>query len=206
MIIWDGCHEYRDEGAESDEIEENEFTPKSWRCESSEREINDEENYSEPFDNRIDSHPSRVTGRDLMENGNEVSRRAVLCGLAVLALGILPDSALAAGNVTVLSNGKVDVLLSKNPGLKKAGGVVEFQDGNGRALALIRTGASSKAFKAIDLSCTHQGVTVIKGGSDWVCPAHNSQFALDGKVKVGPARTALRSVPVKISATKITVG
>ena len=141
-----------------------------------------------------------------MENQKEVSRRSVLCGLAVLALGILPDSALAAGNVSVIANGKVDLLLSKNPELKKVGGVVQFQDGNGRQLALVRTGSASKSYKAIDLSCTHEGVTVAKSGNQWLCPGHGAQFAIDGKVKVGPARAPLREIPLKISATKITVG
>lgn len=141
-----------------------------------------------------------------MENGKDLSRRSVLCGLAVLTLGILPDSALAAGNVTVLANGKVEIRLDKNPALKKSGGVIQFQDANGRALALVRTSSGTKSFKALDLSCTHQGVVVTKSGSAWNCSAHGSQFALDGKVKVGPASTPLRAVPIAISATKVIVG
>ena len=139
-----------------------------------------------------------------MENRNSVSRRTVLCGLAVLALGMVPDSAIASANVTVLSNGKTEISLASNPSLKKVGGVVQFQDKDGRQLALVRTGSST--YKALDLSCTHNGVTVAKSGNEWLCPAHGSQFAIDGKVKVGPARRALQALPIKVSASKIVVG
>ena len=146
-------------------------------------------------------------GSEFMENENSVSRRAVLCGLAVLALGIVPDSAIAAGSVNVLATGKIEVDLASNPALKKVGGVVQFQDKNGRELALVRAAASGiNAYRAIDLSCTHRGVTVTKSGSEWVCSAHGSQFAIDGKVKVGPAKRALQTLPVKVSATKVVVG
>jgi Rieske Fe-S protein len=141
-----------------------------------------------------------------MENENVVSRRAVLCGLAVLALGAVPDSAIASGNVSVLANGKTEVLLSSNPALKKVGGVVQFQDKNGRELALVRTGSGASAFKAIDLSCTHNGVTVAQSGSEWLCPAHGSKFALDGKLKSGLAKRSLQTVPFKVSGTKVVVG
>ena len=145
-------------------------------------------------------------GSEFMENENSVSRRAVLCGLAVLALGIVPDSAIAAGSVNVLATGKIEVDLASNPALKKVGGVVQFQDKNGRELALVRTGTGSSAYKAIDLSCTHQGVTVAQSGSTWVCPAHGSQFAIDGKVKFGKAKRSLQTLTVKVSATKVVVG
>ena len=144
--------------------------------------------------------------RNFMENVNEVSRRSVLCGLAVLTLGLLPDSAIAAGKVQVLASGKVEIALASNPELKKVGGVVQFQDGNGRQLALVRTGSGASAYKAIDLSCTHQGVTVNQNGSEWLCPAHGSRFAINGKLLGGKARSDLRSVAVKVSGTKVIVG
>ena len=66
----------------------------------------------------------------------DVSRRAVLCGLAVLTLGLVPDTAIAATGVKVLANGKVEVTLSRNPALKNVGGVVEFTDGAGQPSVL----------------------------------------------------------------------
>ena len=141
-----------------------------------------------------------------MSNEKDVSRRAVLCGLAVLTLGLVPDTAIAATGVKVLANGKVEVTLSGNPALKKVGGVVQFTDGAGQSVALVRTGKSVSAYRALNLSCTHEGTNVQKSGSKWVCPNHRAEFAINGDVKVGPARANLVQIPVKVSATKVVVG
>lgn len=141
-----------------------------------------------------------------MENENALSRRSLLCGLAVLTLGIVPDTALAATGVKVLANGKVEILLSKNPSLKKVGGVVQFEDGSGNSLALVRTGRAANGYRAINLSCTHEGKKVGLSGSKWVCPEHRAEFALNGAVRVGPAKTNLVTVPVKVTKSKVTVG
>lgn len=141
-----------------------------------------------------------------MENENALSRRSLLCGLAVLTLGIVPDTAIAATGVKVLANGKVEILLSRNPALKKVGGVVQFEDGSGNSLALVRTGKAATAYRALNLSCTHEGTTVGLSGGKWICPNHRAEFALNGSVKVGPARTNLTTVPVQVTRTKVTVG
>lgn len=141
-----------------------------------------------------------------MENQKDVSRRAVLCGLAVLTLGLVPDTAIAATGVKVLANGKVEVTLSRNPALKKVGGTVQFTDGSGQEVALVRTGKATSAYRALNLSCTHEGVVVRKSGSKWVCPEHRAEFAINGDVKAGPARRNLVEIPVKVSTTKVVVG
>lgn len=141
-----------------------------------------------------------------MENESTLSRRSLLCGLAVLTLGLLPDTAIAAGNVKVLADGKVEVLISKNTALRKVGGVVQFQDGNGRSLALVRTSNAVNGFRALNLSCTHEGVTVGLSGGKWVCPEHRAEFALDGKVQARPAKRDLQTVALKATKTKVTVG
>ena len=141
-----------------------------------------------------------------MENRNGLTRRTVLCGAAVLALGTLPEKAIAASGLKVLANGKLELSLASNPTLKKVGGVVEFQDGNGMSYAVVRTSKAVNGFKAMSLSCTHNGCTVRQNGSNWVCPCHGAQYALSGKVKIGPARRDLDSIPVKATSTKLTVG
>jgi Rieske Fe-S protein len=141
-----------------------------------------------------------------VDNQKEVSRRAVLCGLAVLTLGLVPETAIAATGVKVLANGKVDVTLASNPALKKVGGVVQFTNGAGQEIALVRTGKAANAYKALNLSCTHEGVTVRRSSGKWVCPEHRAEFALNGDVKIGPARSNLVSIPVKVAKTKVTVG
>jgi Rieske Fe-S protein len=144
--------------------------------------------------------------RKRMENESTLSRRSLLCGLAVLTLGLLPDTAIAAGNVKVLADGKIEVLITKNTALRKVGGVIQFKDGNGRSLALVRTSTAVNGFKALNLSCTHEGVTVGLSGGKWVCPEHRAEFALNGKVQVRPATRDLQSIAVKATKTKVTVG
>ena len=143
---------------------------------------------------------------EAMQNEKDLSRRAVLCGLAVLTLGLIPETAIAATGVKVLANGKVEVTLSKNPALKKVGGTVQFEDGSGQAIALVRTGKSASAYRALNLACTHEGTNVTKSGSKWVCPNHRAEFSINGDVKVGPARASLVQLPIKVSTTKVVVG
>ena len=106
----------------------------------------------------------------------------------------------------MLANGKVEVTLSKNPALKKVGGTVQFENGSGQAIALVRTGKSASAYRALNLACTHEGTNVTKSGSKWVCPNHRAEFSINGDVKVGPARANLVQLPIKVSTTKVVVG
>lgn len=141
-----------------------------------------------------------------MSEANQISRRGVLCGLAVLALGIVPETAIAATGVKVLANGKVEVPIARNPALRKVGGVIEFQDGSGNTIALIRTTTKVNGFSAFNLACTHEGVTVRREGSGWRCPEHRAKFSSTGSVEQGPAKLPLRSVATKATKTKVTIG
>lgn len=142
-----------------------------------------------------------------MEIENSLSRRSLLCGLAVLTLGIVPDTALAATGVKVLANGKVEILLSKNPSLKKVGGLVEFEDGAGNSLALVRISKSVRGFRALNLRCTHEGGELKLKGDFWQCQRHLAEFSTRGQLKSGPTGTSnLNSLPIKVSKTKVTVG
>ena len=141
-----------------------------------------------------------------MDSEKNVSRRAVLCGLAVLTLGLIPENAIAASGVKVLANGKVEVTLSKNPALKKVGGVVQFTNNQGIDIALVRTGKGSSAFKALNLACTHQGYPLRKDGNKWVCDNHLANFSIAGAVTKGPAESPLQNVALKVTTTKVIVG
>ncbi|KRO43625.1 MAG: Rieske (2Fe-2S) protein [Candidatus Nanopelagicales bacterium] len=141
-----------------------------------------------------------------MDSEKNVSRRAVLCGLAVLTLGLIPENAIAASGVKVLANGKVVVNLSKNPALKKVGGVVQFTNNKGIDIALVRTGKGVKAFRALNLACTHQGYPLRLEGDKWVCDNHLANFSLAGAVTKGPAESNLQNIPLKATKKKITVG
>ena len=60
--------------------------------------------------------------------------------------------------------------------------------------------------EALDLRCTHQGVTVGKDGAGWECPAHGSRFAGNGTVTGGPAQRSLATVPSTFANGRLTVG
>ena len=61
-----------------------------------------------------------------------ISRRTAICALSLIGVGVFTsaESAVAAGGVKVLANGKVEVTLKSNPALKKVGGVIRIDDLN----------------------------------------------------------------------------
>lgn len=129
-----------------------------------------------------------------------------ICGLVGLGLGaaLLADDALAADGITRLPDGRVEVEVAKVPGLARVGGAVLLGNIKGVPTAVVRT--SSSAYRALDLRCTHQGVPVKKSGSQWFCPAHGSTFAMDGKVRRGPAIASLSTVRSRFAGGVLTVG
>ena len=139
---------------------------------------------------------------------NSISRRGVFCGIALLAVGLTSEAAAAATTaVGVTQVGKkIKLDLSKNKSLAKVGGVVQIDLSDGSSLAVVRTAAGTKGISAISLSCTHNGVTVMQQGNGWVCPAHGSQFGINGKLIQGPARSALQKYPVAVTATSVLIG
>jgi len=143
-----------------------------------------------------------------MELAKEVSRRSVLCGIALIAVGLLPEAANAAvPAVGVKAKGKkLLVDLKANKVLAKVGGVVQIDLSDGSSIALVRTAPGNKGLSAISLSCPHQGVTVIQQDNQWLCPAHGSQFALGGALVQGPARSALQKYPITATATTAVIG
>jgi len=139
----------------------------------------------------------------------EISRRTLLCGVALMSAGISAAAtpAIAATGVKILKNGKVEVTLKSNSALSKVGGVVRVDGVNGQSIALVRTTAAKTGYTAINLSCTHQGVTVQQSGNEWACVnGHGATYTLAGKNLIGPATKALKQLPIKVTASVVTIG
>lgn len=139
----------------------------------------------------------------------DISRRTLLCGVALLSAGATSAAtpAIAATGVKILKNGKVEVTLKSNSALKKVGGVVRVDGVNGQSIALVRTTAATNGFTAINLSCTHQGAIVEQSGNEWACVnGHGATFTLAGKNLIGPATKALKQLPIKATALVVTLG
>ena len=141
-----------------------------------------------------------------IEESTAITRRGALCALSLVTVGIFssPEAATAATGVKILPSGKVRVTLKSNPALKKVGGVVRIDDVDGRSIALVRT--SAKAYAAVNLLCTHQGGELVQTGNQWQCQTHQATFTLAGKNLVGPASKALKQLPVKATASMVTIG
>ena len=141
-----------------------------------------------------------------MEN---VSRRAILSGACVLALGGLGAIPAAANSaVKKLANGRVAVTLKGIPELAKVGGSVSIGNVKGKPVAITRTGASS--YTAFSLLCPHQQVTVSNSATGWRCESdnggHGSEFKVNGDLVLGPATSRLARIPIRVSRGVATVG
>ena len=129
---------------------------------------------------------------------NKISRREFIKKSAIgIVVGGTVLSSLDIAELAAKSNfGKIfrngnDIVVNlkdtKNSALSNVGGCVYLDDDN----ILIRT--SQTQFAAVNLICTHKGCTVEVNGNKFVCPCHGSEFALDGKVTEGPAKTNLKT-------------
>lgn len=135
----------------------------------------------------------------------DVSRRAVLAGVCgLLALGATTLPAAASNGVRKRPDGKLEVNIKAIPELAAVGGAVRIGTIKGVPVAVARTGQNS--FKAFNLRCPHQGVTVARSAQGWECPAHGSQFEADGDLVLGPAIRGLSPVPATLRGNSILVG
>ena len=123
---------------------------------------------------------------------------------AVVALGGSEVPAAAKTAVKKLPGGRISVDLKAVPALAKVGGATRIGSVKGVPVAIARTGTSK--YIAFNLACPHQGVTVTRNESGWVCNAHGSEFEPDGDLVLGPATTGLARVPVKISKGLAIIG
>jgi cytochrome b6-f complex iron-sulfur subunit len=60
---------------------------------------------------------------------------------------------------------------------------------------------------AVDPTCTHKGCAVAwqAQGKKFVCPCHDAEYAVDGKVQKGPAEKPLKTYAAKIEGNSVVV-
>lgn len=134
-----------------------------------------------------------------------ISRRTLFAGAcAVLALGGSEVPAAANTAVKKIAGGRLSVDLKAVPALSTVGGATRIGSLKGVPVAIARTGTSK--YIAFNLRCPHQGITVSRTETGWVCNAHMSEFEPDGDLVLGPATTGLVRVPIKVSRGTATVG
>lgn len=134
-----------------------------------------------------------------------ISRRSLFAGMcALVALGGSEVPAAANAVVKKLPGGKLSVKVKDLPALSTIGGATRIGSIKGVPVGIARVGTNK--YTAFNLRCPHQGITVTKTESGWMCPAHNSEFESDGDLVLGPATTALARVPIKFSRGVATIG
>jgi Rieske Fe-S protein len=134
-----------------------------------------------------------------------ITRRSLFAGVcAVVALGGTQVPAAANASVKKLPNGRLSVKLADLPALSAVGGAMRIGSIKGVPIGIARIGTNK--YTAFNLRCPHQGITVTKTESGWMCNAHNSEFESDGDLVLGPATTGLAKVPIKVSRGVATIG
>lgn len=137
---------------------------------------------------------------------NQISRRGFICGGLAAAAGVAisAPSADAAGGISIMRDGRVEVELSKFKVLAKIGGALVVGNVKDVPTALVRTGKNS--YQGLDLRCTHEQVTSKLVSGTFKCPAHGSEFTKTGAVKIGPAQTGLNKIKTEIVGKTVILG
>lgn len=93
-------------------------------------------------------------------------------------------------------------------------GSVSDLDSNGSILVeapekviVVRDPADESNILALTANCNHRDCTVEwqADSSEFLCPCHQSRFALDGSIEDGPATQPLRPLTVSVENDEITV-
>jgi Rieske Fe-S protein len=144
-----------------------------------------------------------------MANKKNQSRREFLGKtLAAAAIVILnpveilltPKEVFASGGNQALGTFTIDLTLSRYAVLKNVDGSIPILiTGSKPTTWIILTRTSTTTFEAVNRACTHQGNFVdiynIDVPQRIVCPAHGSEFLVDGTVVLGPATRNLPNYP-----------
>ena len=134
-----------------------------------------------------------------------ITRRGLLVGAcALVGLGATSLPAAASSAVKRLPDGRLAVRVNAVPELAQVGGAVRIGEVKGVPVGLARTGPAT--YLAFSLRCPHQGVTVVRDDTGWICPAHGSEFKPDGALVLGPATTRLSRVASTLRRGQVIVG
>jgi Rieske Fe-S protein len=141
-----------------------------------------------------------------------LTRRSALRGSVVAVLGGVAGYIVAHNSAAAKAKRGTTAANAYGPSTNQAGRALATLDevpvGGGLVLAdpdLVLTRPQGEEIHAFSAVCTHQGCTVDKVANGTIdCPCHGSRFdAVTGKVVGGPARGALRSIPVVVRAGSI---
>ena len=127
-------------------------------------------------------------------------RQAIKLGVAGVAALALP----ACGGLANLE-APFTIQLADHPGLAMDGGVVFIPTdvaGSAHPVIVRRTG---ETYAAMSAECNHFGCDVELQGEKFVCPCHQSEFALDGELLMGPASEPLLPFEVSLEDEALTI-
>jgi cytochrome b6-f complex iron-sulfur subunit len=90
--------------------------------------------------------------------------------------------------------------------LNQKGQILKKDFAKGSVL-IVSNPANPKSISAVNPTCTHRGCTVEwkKNKNAFVCPCHDAEFSLDGKVIEGPAKKPLPTYAAKIEGDSVLV-
>lgn len=116
---------------------------------------------------------------------NDNAQKAAVAPIATATIAVAPAS--------------LQLGLKEHKALSKVGGFEIIPMAND-TLIVARTEAAS--FVACSAICPHKGCKVVyeHDAKEFVCPCHDSRFALDGRVLKGPAKTPLKSYATDVAA------
>lgn len=124
---------------------------------------------------------------------------AATCGTGLLAAcggGTEQAAAPSAATSSAASSAPgLRVTLGQLADIPVGGAISVSAPGGAKVLLTQPTAGEVKAFSAV---CPHEGCSAAPEGDHLACPCHGSEFALDGSLRRGPARTGLTAYAVRV--------
>lgn len=116
---------------------------------------------------------------------NDNAQKAAVAPIAAATIAVAPAS--------------LQLSLKEHKALSKVGGFEIIPIAND---TLIVACTEATSFVACSAICPHKGCKVVyeHDAKEFVCPCHDSRFALDGRVLKGPAKTPLKSYATDVAA------